>query len=372
MKSIISIVKCQDYDQQRVFQATKKALDLIGGINSFIKPQSKVLVKPNLLLAIEPETAVDTHPEVVRAVVKLLKEIQCHIYLGDGPNVWGNQIENLEGVYRRSGMKQICDEEGVELVNFDKRRWRKKFPLTTWLDHCDYLVSVPKFKTHSFTVFSGAIKNLFGLVCGTYKTELHKQYFKREDFSKMLVDILEEVKPALTVIDGIISLEGDGPGTSGKPRHTGLLFAGQDCVALDSILSVIMGLKADEILTTKEAAKRGLGISDIKAIELKGERLENVIQRLFKLPATSLKYRIPQPVVELAKKLIKYYPCVERDNCTKCASCIKACPTKAISMQKKGIAFNYKKCIACFCCQEACSNAAIKTKKSILAKIIGL
>lgn len=372
MKPKVSIAKCQDYNPERVFAATRKAIELAGGITSFIRPMSEVLVKPNLLLAVEPESAVDTHPEVVRAVIKLLKEIKCQVYLGDGPCVWGNQIDKIREVYLRSGMKQVCDEENIQLVNFDKRRWRKKFPLTTWLDHCDYLISIPKFKTHSFTILTGAIKNLFGLVCGTYKTELHKQYFRPDNFSKILVDILEEVKPALTVIDGIDALEGEGPGTSGKLRTMGLLLAGADCVALDSILAVIMGLKPHDILSTKEAAARGLGVSDINAIELEGEKLKDIIPKPFKLPSPSLKSHIPKPIIELAKKLIRYYPCVERDNCLSCAACIKACPNKAISMQAKKIEFDYKKCIACFCCQEACPNAAIKIRKSILAKMMGL
>jgi len=372
MNSKVSIVKCKDYNPHLVLESTKKAVDLIGGISSFIKPRSKVLVKPNLLLATEPESGVDTHPEVVRAVVKILKEINCEVYLGDSPCIWGNQIENVSEVYEKSGMKQVADEEGVHLVEFDKRRWRKKFPLTTWLDHCDYLICVPKFKTHGFTTLTASVKNLFGLVCGTYKTELHKQYFQKENFAKMLVDIYEEAKPVLTIIDGIISMEGDGPGTTGKLRQLGLLFAGSDCVALDSILAIIMGLDPLEILTTREASKRGLGVSDINSVEIIGEQLKSVITTPFKLPAPSIKANIPKPIIAIAKKLIRYYPCVECNNCIRCDACIQACPTKAVSMKNNRINFDYRKCTACFCCQEACPTSAIKIKKSVLAKMVGL
>jgi uncharacterized protein (DUF362 family)/Pyruvate/2-oxoacid:ferredoxin oxidoreductase delta subunit len=372
MKSTISIVRCQDYESKAVFAATKKAIELIGGITSFIRPKSRVLVKPNLLLAVPPPLGVDTHPEVVRAVVKILKKIKCEIYLGDSPSTWSNYIQNVEEVYTISGMRQIADEENIRLVKFDKRRWRKKFPLTGWLDHCDYLVSIPKFKTHGFMTLTGSIKNLFGLVCGTFKTELHKQYYQKEDFAKMLVDIFEEVKPALTVIDGVISMEGEGPAPSGTLRNTGLLLAGYDCVALDSILSLIMGLNPLDILTTKDATERGLGISDSNNIEVVGEKIEDIIQEPFDLPAPSIKWHLPKPIIAIAKKLIRYYPCVECDNCIKCDACIKACPTKAISMKNNRINFDYRKCIACFCCQESCSNSAIKIRKSILAKMMGL
>ncbi len=372
MNSKISIVRCKSYEPALVFAAAKKAIDLIGGIASFVKPQSKVLVKPNLLMAKEPEFGIDTHPEVVRAVVRILKGINCKIFLGDGPSVWGNQIENVDEVYEKSGMKKVSQEEGIELVEFDKRRWRGKFPLTTWLDECDYLVSVPKFKTHDFTILTGAIKNLFGLVPGTYKTELHKNYSAPEDFAKILVDIYAETKPALTIVDGIVAMEGDGPATGGKARNTGLLFAGFDCVALDSILALMMGLLPQDILTTKEAAERGLGISDTNAIQVLGERLEEVIEVPFKLPGTSLKRKIPRPIIEIAKKLIRFYPKVDHHNCILCGACVDACPNKVISIKLKRVVIDYAKCISCFCCQEACPASAIKVKKSLLAKIIGL
>ncbi|MCX5702645.1 MAG: DUF362 domain-containing protein [Candidatus Omnitrophica bacterium] len=372
MKSTVSIIKCESYDPELVLASAKKAIDLIGGIMSYIKPESKVLVKPNLLMAKEPEFGIDTHPEVVRAVIKILKEIKCQIFVGDGPSVWGNQIGNVQGVYERSGIKRVCAEENVDLVEFDKRRWYGKFPLTTWIENCDYLVSIPKFKTHGLTILTAAIKNLFGLVSGTYKTELHKKYYNKEDFSKMLVDVYEKTRPALTVIDGVVAMEGEGPGTSGKLRNTGLMLAGTDCVALDSILALIMGLEPQDILTTKEATRRRLGESALDSITILGLRLEEVIGQPFLLPTASMIRKIPRPVIELAKKLIKYYPCVERDNCIQCAACIQACPGKAISMKYKRIVFNYGKCIACFCCQETCPNSAIKVKKTIWAKIAGL
>ena len=228
MKSQVSIIKCEGYESKLVEEKIRMAVGLIGGISAFVKPKAKVLVKPNLLMAKEPEYGITTHPEVVRAVVKLLKEIGCSVFVGDGPSVWGNQIENIDEVYERTGMSRVCREEGVELVKFDKRRWRGKFPLSTWLDECDYLVSIPKFKTHEFTLITGAIKNNFGLVSGTYKTELHKKYFERENFAKTVVDVYQEVKPTLTVIDGILAMEGDGPASGGKLRNLNLLLAGND------------------------------------------------------------------------------------------------------------------------------------------------
>jgi uncharacterized protein (DUF362 family)/Pyruvate/2-oxoacid:ferredoxin oxidoreductase delta subunit len=373
MKTQVSLIRCLSYQPDLVRESVKRGLSLLGGISAFIKPKSKVLVKPNLLMAKQPEYAITTHPEVVRAVLRLLKEINCKIIVGDGPSVWGYQAENSDNVYDLTGIKKVCLEEEVELVKFEKRRWHGKFPLTTWIDECDHIVNVPKFKTHGLTILTAALKNLFGLISGTYKTELHKNYFKPEDFAKAIVDIYEKAKPDLTIVDGIVALEGDGPATAGKIRPTGLLLAGADCVALDSVLTMIMGLKPLDILVTKEAVARGLGIADIDNISILGDHLKTFMDKPFILPTTSIQQKMISPIImKFVKKLIRYYPAVEMSNCIKCQTCVKACPTKAIRLIKKGIVFDYSKCIACFCCQELCPASAIKTKKSLFAKMIGL
>jgi uncharacterized protein (DUF362 family)/Pyruvate/2-oxoacid:ferredoxin oxidoreductase delta subunit len=373
MNSKVSIVKCSGYDPLLVQESVRKSLGLLGGIQAFVKPGSKVLLKPNLLMAKAPEYGITTHPEVVRAVIKILKEINCSVLVGDSPSVWGKYIENVDQVYEITGIKRICAEEGVELVMFDKRRMRRNFPLTTWLDNCDYLVNLPKFKTHELTLLSGGIKNLFGLVTGTYKTELHKNYFNIEDFSNMLVDIYQEVRPALTIVDGIMAMEGDGPGTGGKLRQAGLLLASSDCVALDSIMALIMGVRPYDVLTTREAAHRDLGMPDIHFMDIVGENLQELIAGPFLLPTSAIgRKMIPEPLIKIARKLIKYYPYLVRKNCIRCLACIKACPEGCIAMSDKGIIFDYTRCIACFCCQETCPERAIRVKKSLLAKLIGL
>jgi uncharacterized protein (DUF362 family)/Pyruvate/2-oxoacid:ferredoxin oxidoreductase delta subunit len=372
MKSRVSIVRCRDYQPELVSAKVKEAIGLLGGIGFFVKPGSRVLVKPNLLMAKPPEAGIDTHPEVVRAVIKALKEINSDIYVGDGPSVWGNQAENVDEVYRQTGIAALCAQEGVHLVHFDNRRWRGRFPLTTWLDQCQYLVSVPKFKTHEFTLLTGAIKNLYGLVSGTYKTELHKKYYDKLEFGKILVDIFQCAPPALTVVDGIVAMEGDGPATSGTLRNQGILVASADAVALDSVLALIMGIKPDAVVSIREAKARGLGESDIRAIEIAGEKIEDVSGRPFYLPQTSLRSRIPQPVVNFIKRFIRYRPEVVRGNCINCGACIEACPNKIISRKNGVIAVDYAQCISCFCCQEACPNSAIRVKKSLLARLTGL
>jgi uncharacterized protein (DUF362 family)/NAD-dependent dihydropyrimidine dehydrogenase PreA subunit len=372
MSAKISVVKCNSYEPAVVEQAVRSTLNLLGGITCFVKPGSRVLVKPNLLLSKEPEYAITTHPQVVSSVIHILKEINCRVIIGDGPSVWGQYIENVDDVYEKTGIKKVAQDEGVKLVNFDKRRMRDKFPLTVWLDECDYLVNLPKFKTHEFTLITGAIKNLFGLVSGTYKTELHKNYFQADEFAKILVDIYQESRPALTIIDGILAMEGDGPGTGGKVRQLNLLLGGSDCVALDTVMARIMGIRHQEVLSTKEAALRGLGEGQLSRIKIEGEDIDKLNIPPFILPQVSKIGNLPHVLKVILKSLIKYYPYSLRLKCTRCGRCVKICPKKCIMLKKKSIIFNYKQCIACFCCQEACPAAAIGVKKSLLAKLIGL
>ena len=372
MNAQVSIVKCDSYEPVLVEQAVRETINLLGGITRFVKPGSRVLVKPNLLMSKQPEYGITTHPEVVRAVIHVLKEINCKIIVGDGPGVWGKYAENVDEVYSVTGIKKVCQDEQVKLIHFDKRRMRDKFPLTVALDECDYLINLPKFKTHVFTLITGAIKNLFGLVAGTYKIELHKNCSNPSEFVKMLVDIFQEAKPALTIIDGILAMEGDGPATSGKIRKLNLLLGSSDCVAIDTVMAKIMGINKYEVLTSREAALRGLGENKIERIKIEGEDIDKLNIRPFILPQASKIGNLPNALKVMLKSLIKYYPYSLRLKCTRCGHCVKVCPKNCIMLKKKGIVFNYKQCIACFCCQEACPAAAIAVKKSILAKLIGL
>jgi len=372
MTAHASLVKCSSYDSGAVFDSVEKALALLGGIANFIKPKSRVLLKPNLLMAKEPSYAITTHPEVVRAVARLLKRIDCTVYLGDCPSAFGNRTKHIDGLYEKTGMSAVAAEEGLELVRFDKGRWRGKFPLSIWLDKCDYLVSVPKFKTHELMILTGAVKNTFGLITGNYKTQLHLHYLNLDDFARIVVDVFEQARPVLSVVDAILAMEGEGPGSSGTPRNCGFLLCGTDAVALDSILATVMGLSAQDIPTTREASRRGLGVADMRSISVLGDNLQEVIGRPFVLPSTSALKRIPQPVKRIARRLIKYYPSIEHERCIRCAACIQACPNSIMSLRNNRIHIDYSRCIACFCCQETCPESAIKVQKSLLAKIIGL
>lgn len=374
MKSEVSIVKCGSYDFSELDKKIRESLELIGGIKKFIKPNSKVLVKPNLLMAVGPEANITTHPEFVRSVVRILKEIGCKIYLGDSPSVFGGEVEDVFKVYEQTGMKKLSEEENMELVVFDKRFIQGYFPLTTWVKECDFIVNLPKFKTHDYMILTAAVKNLFGLIPGTFKMEAHKNFYKPEKFAELLLDIHSAKKPAVSILDGIWGIEGNGPATSGIRRDFGLILASSDSVSLDCVLAELINISPDKIFTNKAARLRNIESAELSNIEIKGESISSSRIPDFKLPETSLKQtietKLPAPIINTLKKFIYFHPKIDSDICRLCESCIKNCPQKTIYKKNEKIVIDYSKCISCFCCREVCPYAAVGTKKSLLVKLM--
>ncbi|TAN60209.1 DUF362 domain-containing protein [bacterium] len=371
-----SVVKCHTYNPDELFLKVKEAIGLIGGIEKFIQPNSKILLKPNLLMDVDPEKAITTHPEFVRAVIKILRGVNCKIYLGDSPSVFGGHIEDILKVYESTGIKAIAREENVELVTFEKRFIQDSLLLAQWIKECDYVVNLPKLKTHSFMVMTAGVKNLFGLVPGVSKLEAHKNFYQPEKFAGMLLDIYGIVKPALTVIDAIQGIEGDGPATSGIKRDFGFVLAASDALAADTVLAKIMNLKSRAIYTNQEAMRRKLSAADLNNIDISGKDAASFGITDIKLPRASLKqaliYRLPEPLARLLKRMLYFHPRIDSDVCRLCEACIKNCPQKTMSNKNGRIVIDYAQCISCFCCQEVCPYAAIGTKKSLLAKIMGM
>ncbi len=362
----VAVSRCLYYDTDKVFEAVKRSVDLIGGIEAFVSPGMKVLLKPNLLSARLPEDAVDTHPEVVRAVARLVKRAGAVPFIGDSPGGYGN---NIGEIFEKSGMKRIADEEGIGLVTFTASKFIDGIPIARQIFDSDRVISIPKFKTHAITILTAAIKNMFGSVVGLYKAECHSRSPKEEDFSKIMAKVYSITKPHLTVLDGIIAMEGDGP-SSGATRKTNLVMAGEDAVAIDSCLAKIMGLAPLDILVTKEAYLAKLGEADLSKIEVLGDSLDNFVIKDFKLPQTTpLKY-LPKSVISSIASLIRFKPHIDNEACRRCNLCKLTCPVHCIEIEKSYCSIDYKKCVRCLCCHEVCPYRAISIKRNILTKMI--
>jgi len=371
MRSQVSVVRCDSYNQQDLYPAIKQSLDLIGGLSSFIQKEDRVLIKPNLLSAAPPEAGIDTHPEFVRAVIRMVRETGAEIFLGDSPSVWGT-VQDVNVVYEQTGIRKVAEDEGVRLVDFNRSVVVSGYPLASWVKECNKMISLPKFKTHDLMVLTGAVKNLFGLIPGIFKTELHRRALDAESFSKILSDIYERAKPTLSIVDGIVAMEGDGPGSGGTLRNLGLIIAGSDAVALDSVLATIMGLRPEDILSTKEAGLRRLGNTDLDNIDIWGEKIEELIVPDYKLPQLSVLNRIPKPFLTIGKWLVRFRNTINPDVCKMCELCVKACPVGAISKKAQGMTIEYNRCVLCMCCKEVCPEGAVSVKKSFFARMVGI
>ncbi len=372
VKVKVGLVKCNTYDSNELEKALEEAMDLSGGID--VKGK-KLLLKPNILSDSDPIKAISTHPEFVRAVIKYMQKAGAvEIYIGDSP---GFQRPGYSG--RKSGIRQVADETGAKWVDFTKGKTtiktetgkkQKKFKVTSIINDVDMVISIPKIKTHMLMYFTGAVKNLFGLLPGLSKSPYHVSYPDRNNFGEMILDLLEAVKPAYSIMDAVIGMEGPGPG-NGYPRPVNLIIASKNAVALDIVASSIVGYDPMDIPTNKLALKRDLGLDNISDIEVKGLNIEDVIIKDYKLIKSKQFQNIifnlfHFRVFEKIQQKMKPKPYFIEEKCIKCGECIKICASNANWFEEgptgKFVAVDYNKCIRCYCCHEICPVDAIEIR----------
>jgi uncharacterized protein (DUF362 family)/Pyruvate/2-oxoacid:ferredoxin oxidoreductase delta subunit len=365
----VSIVRCFNYDHERVAAAVSRAVDLIGGMGSFVKKGEAALIKPNLLSARTPDEAVCTHPEFVRAVIRLVRKAGARPVVGDSP---GNffTTRDVDFVYEKTGIKRIAQEEGAGLVRFDKSRIIDGFPIAEAALDAPVMISLPKLKTHSLTVMTGAVKNSFGLIPGLFKVECHRNKPRPDDFARILVDIYQIKKPQLCIMDAVLSMEGDGP-AAGNPKKTGLVLASSDAVSMDAVVSKLVGLPSDKDIIVNEARRKKAGEADMHNIEITGESIEDAAMKGFKLPKTAHRVNmLPGFIANIITRAIDFSPVIDEKWCKKCKVCKNSCPVDAITIEDKVSRINDRICVRCFCCHEVCPYKTIYIKRNFITKLL--
>lgn len=370
----VSIIKCQSY--KNVETSIKEAIENIGGTEKFFRSGQRVLIKPNILSAKSPEKAVTTHPEVVRAIIRIVRAAGAIPSVGESP---GGVIGGAEKFWEKSEIAGICREEKCEMLFFErtgtsfipsrnpKNKILKTIEIAKPCLEYDCVISVPKFKTHNLVFLTGAIKNLYGCVPGLRKSMYHKFAPHPDEISEIIVDIFAIVKPKLSIMDAVVGMEGEGP-AGGEPRNIGLVMASSDAVALDTVMAEIAGCDLRKIYYLNSAAALGLGCNNIKEIDIIGEKLDNVKLKKFKIPSNFYLYLIPKPFAKFLGKFISAVPVMDGKQCTKCGTCIKSCPVNAIKLN--GVPkVDESKCILCLCCSELCPENAVKIKHSLLIRV---
>jgi uncharacterized protein (DUF362 family)/Pyruvate/2-oxoacid:ferredoxin oxidoreductase delta subunit len=366
----VAIIRCDTYDLDIVRSAITALLAPLGGIGRFVRPGMRVLLKPNLLSAADLEKAVTTHPAVVQAVAELAQGAGGIALIGDSP---GGPVENAAQVWRVSGMADVAAQTGATLVPFSKVAWKRLNGADYLLAHpvfdADLIINLPKLKTHTLALYTGAVKNLFGAIPGSRKRELHLRAPGIQDFSRVLVDVLELVRPGLTILDGVIGQEGDGPGTGGTPRRYGCLAASADPVALDTVITAAMGFRPGEVLHLAEAGGRGLGNAEMGTIQIEGDRQALDFGRV-RLPGSHWYFRAPAWVSAPLYRSARLRPQLTPALCASCGRCAEACPREAIVLD--GLPrFDLERCVGCLCCAEICPQGAIATHRGLVARLIG-
>ena len=378
MTDTVSIVKCGSYADSA--RAVREAVGLIGGIGSFVKKGDKVLIKPNLVSRKNPGEAVTTHPDILRAVIELVEEAGGKVTVAESPGGPYNAAA-LKAVYSACGVDKAVEGTGALLnydtsfteVHFPEGRTIKQIPIINPALEADVIISLPKLKTHAMTSYTGAVKNLFGVIPGTHKAELHFRLDDRRAFCSMLVDLCECVKPTLSIMDAVWGMEGDGP-TAGQSRHIGLVLASANAHALDMAACRIIDYEPHEVDTLREAVERGLTAENSDGLDIKGEPIEPLVIKDFIKPESHFNLlrliSLPASLNALLTNALASRPKMDYSVCVGCGECARCCPPKAIDMTGGKPAIDTKKCIKCFCCQELCPKKAVKIKRPLLNRFM--
>jgi len=371
MKPSVSLQALSNYEPRNVQQNLYRLLEPLGGMSRYINPGQNVLIKPNLLAGKPPGKAVTTHPEVVRQVILMVQNAGGNVLVGDSPG-----LGNPETVARKCGIYQVIEETGACFAPFNesvsinlKSGTFHHLEVAREALEADIIINLPKLKTHQMMGYTGAVKNMFGLVVGMRKARLHLQAgTDKAFFALMLLELAERFKPALSIMDAVVGMEGNGPG-SGDPVQLGALLASADPLALDTVATAMVNLPEQQVWTQRVARESGRQGASLSEIECYGVPLSKLQTTRFRSARNSdVNFGLPVPVKNLLKSAITAQPAITQ-NCQRCGHCVTHCPPGAMTMDSQGVTIDYGRCIRCFCCQELCPHNAILTRQGILLKL---
>jgi len=352
----MSIVIISDIKKNEISEIIKDVFESFK-VNEKVRDKI-VLVKPNILGPFPPERGVTTDPRIISVIVQELKKYGTKkIVVGDNSgsiHFDPLKIAKITGIFDASdGCYSNIAGEVVE-VKVESEFIEKLF-ISKIVKEADYVINVPKFKTHSLTTITGALKNMFGIIPGGKKAQLHTLNRSVYKFAELLIDIYQIRIPDLNIMDAIIGMEGIGP-TNGETRVINKIISSDNAVSLDSVMTAMMGLKPDTIELLQVAKGRNLGETDIFNIIIDGN-LEIISK--FKTPNNGILQRLRKTMVPNIFNLAAVKPIVNHNKCRVCKKCIEVCPVSAINLNNKFPEADRKKCISCFCCDEHCPYGAI-------------
>jgi uncharacterized protein (DUF362 family) len=299
----VALVQCQNYQSEKVTESIDRLLSLLGGIEQFISRGEKVLIKPNFIIPRPPQQAAQTDPAVIIALAQIIKDFGAKPIVGDSP-AWNS----IAACVKALGLKEPLKNMGVPVVALNKPLRHEigngNIGISRVAMEADKIINFPKLKTHQQLGATFAIKNMFGCVSGKQKAFLHFTKGKScEEFCEMLVEIYKFLKPVLTIIDGVIAMEGQGP-INGKARRLGFLMGGVDPVACELVCCKLINFNPLQLPIIQTAIRMNLGCSDFQEIDLLGEDYTKFICPDFiHAELTPLEFSLPRVIKSVAKHL---------------------------------------------------------------------
>lgn len=305
--SRVAVCRCPTYEPAQVKTTIDRLVELLGGIERFIRPGQRVLIKPNLIVPKPPEIPAQTHPEVIFAVANLVRQAGAQPLVGDSP-AWSN----TEGCLKALGVYDRLRSVGAEIVQLNK-------PIATRLQgaragvsrvalQADAIINLPKLKAHQQLGATFAIKNMYGCICGLGGKEKAYWHFarghKRNEFCKLIIGVYQRLAPVLTIVDGIVGMEGQGP-INGSPRQLGYLVAGADPVACERVCCDLVGFDPKALPLLQTAEKMGFGLPSSEPVVILGDCFSAPACPDFK-PAiqTPLRFSLPRIIKSITKQVL--------------------------------------------------------------------
>lgn len=376
MNCDVSISRCESYEPEVVKAGLLAALAPIGGLD-WVTPGMKIALKVNMMMQIKPEKAGTVHPQIAASLCELLVERGASVVVGDSP---GGPFSAafLASVYSTTGMRQVLkagamlnDNFAIQDVSFPEAVSAREFQVTSYIAETDAVIDLCKMKTHALMAYTGACKNLFGIIPGLRKSEFHYRYNTHEAFANMLVDLCEWCKPRLSIADAIMTMEGNGP-SGGTPRFMGAILASYNPHALDLAGAHLMNLSESDVPTLTAAVQRGLVPQEIGDLRVFGDLESFVIpdyQLTPKQDVTLWGSKNPA-IAKVLSGMFASRPLIDRNRCVGCGECFRVCPAGAITIADKKASIDKQKCIRCFCCQEFCPHGVIEVHRPPVARLL--
>ncbi len=381
----VALDGCTEYNIENIAKILEQQLN-VAGVTGEMLTGKKIVLKPNLVMSKNPDYAATTHPAVIAGAARALRSMGAQeLILAESSG--GPYTETTMRLhYSGCGIKEMAQRENITLnyrttasmMQFPAGSACRNFHVIQPICDADVIVNICKLKTHSLTKMSCGVKNLYGVIPGTEKVEMHARFSRVESFTQMLCDLAQmllESKTMITICDGICGMEGNGP-TGGTPREYGVLMTSLSPFALDLVAEHLLGFDGT-VPTVQASTRRGLCPAAVSQLTIAGEDYKNHITDNVTPPDTSRRSILRDFPDLFGGRLVRFLeprPKINQKICVGCGVCAASCPKKTISIRekdgKKRLKIQDKNCIRCYCCQEMCPKNAVKIQKNFILRLV--